>query len=141
MTEVVSGSITTPRFTGWLLGLFAVSALTLAAVGIYGVLSYLVSLRTREIGIRMAIGAGPREVLTLVLGRGLGLALAGVAIGLALALATSRLMSSLLFEIQPRDPATFIGVPVVLTVVAIAASLLPAVRAMRVDPIDALRTE
>ena len=141
MTEVVSGSITTPRFTGWLLGLFAVSALTLAAVGIYGVLSYLVSLRTREIGIRMAIGAGPREVLTLVLGRGLGLALAGVAIGLALAVATSRLMSSLLFEIQPRDPATFVGVPVVLTVVAIAASLLPAVRAMRVDPIDALRTE
>jgi putative ABC transport system permease protein len=141
MTDVVSGAIAAPRFTGWLLGLFAVSALTLAAVGIYGVLSYLVSQRTREIGIRIAIGAGPGDVVRLVLWRGLGLALTGVGIGLVLAFAASRVMGSLLYEIQPRDPATFIGVPVVLTAVALVASLLPALRAMRVDPIVALRTE
>jgi len=141
MTDVVGGAIAAPRFTGWLLGLFAASALTLAAVGIYGVLSYLVSQRTREIGIRVAIGAGPGEIVRLVLARGLGLSLAGVAIGLVVALAASRVMASLLYEIQPRDPATFIGVPVVLTAVALVASLLPALRAMRVNPIVALRTE
>ncbi len=141
MTDVVSAAIAAPRFTGWLLGVFAVSALTLAAVGIYGVLSYLVSQRTREIGIRIAIGAGPGEIVRLVLGRSLGLALIGVGIGLVVALAASRVMGNLLYEIQPRDPATFIGVPVVLTVVALVASLLPALRAMRVDPIVALRTE
>ena len=84
---------------------------------------------------------GPGEIVRLVLARGLGLALAGVAIGLIVALAASRVMGSLLYEIQPRDPATFIGVPVVLTAVALVASLLPALRAMRVDPIVALRTE
>lgn len=141
MTDVVAGAIAAPRFTGWLLGLFAICALTLAAVGIYGVLSYLVSQRTREIGIRMAVGAGPREVLALVLGRGLGLALAGVLIGLVAAVSASRVMASLLYEIQPRDPLTFISVPVVLTAVALLASLLPALRATRVDPIVALRTE
>ena len=141
MTDVVSGAIAAPRFTGWLLGLFAVTALTLAAVGIYGVLSYLVSQRTREIGIRMAVGAGSGEVVRLILGRGLGLALAGVAIGLVAAFAASRVMASLLYEVQPRDPATFIAVPAVLTLVAILASLLPALRATRVNPIVALRTE
>ena len=141
MTDVVGGAIAAPRFTGWLLGLFAVSALTLAAVGIYGVLSYLVSQRTREIGIRVAVGAGPGEIVRLILGRGLGLALVGVGIGLVIAFGASRVMGSLLYEIQPRDPATFIGVPVILTVVALVASLLPALRAMRVDPIVALKTE
>ena len=141
MTDVVAGAIAAPRFTGWLLGLFAASALTLAAVGIYGVLSYLVSQRTREIGIRVAIGAGPGEIVRLVLARGLGLALIGVAMGLVVALVASRVMGSLLYEVQPRDPATFIGVPVILTLVALVASLLPALRAMRVDPIVALRTE
>jgi len=141
MNEVVSGAIAAPRFTGWLLGLFAATALTLAAVGIYGVLSYLVSQRTREIGIRMAVGAGPGEVVRLILGRGLGLALAGVAIGLVAAFAASRVMGSLLYQVQPRDPATFITVPAVLMLVAIVASLLPALRATRVNPIVALRTE
>ncbi len=141
MTDVVSGAIAAPRFTGWLLGLFAVTALTLAAVGIYGVLSYLVNQRTREIGIRMAVGAGSGEIVRLILGRGLGLALAGVAIGLVAAFAASRVMASLLYEVQPRDPATFIAVPGVLTLVAILASLLPALRATRVNPIVALRTE
>ena len=141
MTDVVSAAIAAPRLTGWLLGVFALSALTLAAVGIYGVLSYVVSQRTREIGIRMAIGARPSEVLRLVLGRGFALALAGVAVGLAVALAASRVMASLLYQVQPRDPATFIGVPVVLVIVALIASLVPALRATRVDPIVALRTE
>jgi predicted permease len=141
MTDVVSGAIAAPRFTGWLLGLFAVTALTLAAIGIYGVLSYLVTQRTREIGIRVAVGAGPAEVLRLVVGRGLALALTGVAIGVVVALVASRVMESLLFGIEPRDPATFIGVPVVLTVVALVASIVPAIRAARVDPIVALRTE
>jgi predicted permease len=141
MTDVVSGAIAAPRFTGWLLGLFAVTALTLAAVGIYGVLSYLVSQRTREIGIRVAVGAGPAEVLRLVVGRGLALALAGVVIGVATAFAASRVMESLLFGVEPRDPMTFIGVPVVLTLVALVASVVPAIRAARVDPIVALRTE
>ncbi len=141
MNDVVSGAIAAPRFTGWLLGLFAVTALTLAAVGIYGVLSYLVNQRTREIGIRMAVGAGPGEVVRLILGRGLGLAMAGVAIGLVAAFAASRVMATLLYEVEPRDPATFITVPAVLTVVAVVASLLPALRATRVNPIVALRSE
>ena len=141
MTDVVAGAISTPRFTGWLLGVFAALALTLAAVGIYGVLSYLVSQRTREIGIRMAVGAGPGQVLRSVLSRGLGLALTGVAIGVVLALATSRLIATLLYQIQPRDPLTFVAVAVVLTAVAVVASVVPALRAMRVDPIVALRTE
>ena len=141
MTDVVSGAIAAPRFTGWLLGLFAATALTLAAIGIYGVLSYLVTQRTREIGIRVAVGASPAEVLRLVVGRGLSLALTGVAIGVAVALVASRVMDSLLFGIEPRDPATFIGVPLVLTLVALMASVVPAIRAARVDPIVALRTE
>jgi putative ABC transport system permease protein len=141
MSDVVSGAIAAPRFTGWLLGLFAVTALTLAAIGIYGVLSYLVSQRTREIGIRVAVGAGPGEVLRLVVSRGLALALAGVVIGVVVAFAASRVMETLLFGVEPRDPMTFIGVPVVLTLVALAASVVPAIRAARVDPIVALRTE
>ncbi|HET6319089.1 MAG TPA: FtsX-like permease family protein, partial [Chloroflexota bacterium] len=141
MTDVVASAASTPRFTGLLLGLFATLALTLAAIGIYGVLAYLVSQRTREIGIRIAIGADQAVVLGLVVGRGLSLALGGVAVGLALALVVARLMGSLLYQVQPIDPVTFIVVPLVLTTVAMLASVIPARRAMRVDPVTALRTE
>jgi putative ABC transport system permease protein len=141
MTDVVEGAESAPRFTGWLLGLFAGLALTLAAIGIYGVLAYLVSQRTREIGIRMAVGAAPGSVLRLVVGRGLRLALQGVVIGLIAAFVGARVMAALLYQVQPRDPATFVAVPLVLSFVALMVSVVPALRAMRVDPIKALRTD
>ena len=141
MTDVVAGAASTPRFTGLLLGLFATLALTLAAIGIYGVLAYLVSQRTREIGIRMAIGADRTAVLGLVVSRGLWLALGGVAVGLAISLVVARFIGSLLYQVRPIDPVTFIAVPAMLTLVALLASVVPARRAMQVDPITALRTE
>ena len=127
MTEVVDQSISTPRLTGFLLGLFAFVALTLSAVGIYGVLSYVVSQRTHEIGIRMAVGASAGSVVGLVLRDGVALALAGIALGLAAAAALTGLMSALLYGVTPLDPATFVAVPVVLGVVALAASCVPGV--------------
>ena len=146
MADVVASAASTPRFTGLLLGLFATLALTLAAIGIYGVLAYLVSQRTREIGIRMAIGADRSAVLGLVISRGLWLALAGVGVGLATSFVVARFVvgrfvEGLLYQVHPIDPVTFIAVPAVLTVVALIASVVPARRAMRVDPITALRTE
>jgi putative ABC transport system permease protein len=141
MTDVVGAALSTPRFTGILLGSFAVLALLLSAIGIYGVLSYLVSRRTREIGIRVAIGASRAEVLGLVLRNGMLLAVAGVAIGLAIALSASRIMSGLLHEVSPLDPVTFSMVGLALTMVALFASLVPAWRAARVDPVVALKAE
>jgi putative ABC transport system permease protein len=141
MDEIVSGSVAQPRFASQILALFAVLALLLAAVGLYGLIAYTVSQRTHEIGIRMALGAEPRDVLKLVIGQGLKLALAGAAIGIVGALALTRLMQGLLFQVSPTDPVTFIGVTALLTVVALAASYLPARRAMRVDPMIALRYE
>jgi putative ABC transport system permease protein len=141
MSDVVDSAGSAPRFTGWLLGLFAALALTLAAIGIYGVLAYLVSQRTREIGIRIAVGAAPSSVLRLIIGRGLRLALQGVVIGLVAAFIGTRVMVALLYQVQPRDPLTFVAVPVVLSLVAMLASVIPALRAMRVDPINALRTD
>jgi putative ABC transport system permease protein len=141
MDEVVVATLSAPRFTGMLLGVFAALALALSAIGIYGVLSYVVSRRTREIGIRVAVGAGRGQVLRLVLGRGVGLALVGIAAGLAAAAFLSRVMTTLLHDVQPGDPATYATVAGVLTIVAIVASLVPAWRATRVDPVKALKAE
>jgi putative ABC transport system permease protein len=113
----------------------------LSAIGVYGVLSYLVSRRTREIGIRLAIGAGRAEVLRMVLANGLILALVGVAAGLVVAFEVSRFMRSLLHGVSPSDPLTFASVGGMLTIVAILSSLVPAWRATRVDPVIALKTE
>ena len=124
-----------------LLAIFAVVALVLAGVGIYGVISYSVAQRTHEIGIRMALGARPTEVLRLVVGQVLVLAMIGVIIGLVLAVATTRVLSGLLFGVSTTDPATFTVISLLLMGVALAASSVPARRAIRIDPMIALRYE
>jgi putative ABC transport system permease protein len=141
MDEWVSRAVAAPRYQTTLLGLFAGLALCLSAVGIYGVMSYSVGQRTREIGVRMALGARQRNVLGLVLRQGMGLVLIGVAIGLAGAFALTRVIASLLFDVGTRDPATFFGVALVLAAVASIACYLPARRATKVDPMVALRYE
>jgi ABC-type antimicrobial peptide transport system permease subunit len=141
MTDVVATALATPRLTGFLLGAFAAIALALAAVGIYGVLAYLVALRTQEIGIRLAIGADRSQVLTMILGQGLKLAASGIVIGVAAAFLLTRLMQSLLYQVKPSDPVTFVAVPAALLVVSLIASYLPALRATKVSPVIALRTQ
>jgi putative ABC transport system permease protein len=141
MDDVVSSSAAGDRFTTLLLGAFASIALLLTAAGIFGVLSYLVTQRTREIGLRMALGAQPEEVLRVIVGHGLRLVSLGLSIGVAAALVVTRWMSSILFEVKPTDPLTFAAVAVLLTAVAFLASYVPARRAMGVDPMVALRYE
>ena len=141
LDEIVATSIAQPRFRTLLLALFAGAALLLAAVGIYGLLSWTVVQRTREIGVRMALGAGRRDILGLMIGRGMKLTAAGIVLGLVGALATTRLLTGLLFGVAPADPLTFIGVSVVLAATAFAACYLPARRAAKVDPMIALRYE
>jgi putative ABC transport system permease protein len=141
LSTVVSDSVAQRRFSMLLLTLFAGLALFLAAVGLYGVVSYTVSQRTREIGLRIAIGAQPGNVLRLVVGGGMKLALLGVAIGIAGAIALSRFVASLLFEVAPSDPASYVGTAAVLLAVAALACYVPARRAMRVDPLVALQSE
>ena len=141
MRDVVGATLSTPRFTGMLLLVFALLAVVLSAIGIYGVLSYVVSRRTREIGIRVAIGAGRMQVLRMVLGQGIVLTMTGVVIGIGIAIWTSTLMRDMLHGVRPGDPLTFAAVGAVLAVVAILASLVPALRATRVDPVVALKTE
>jgi putative ABC transport system permease protein len=136
--EVVQEQTGGQRFTTILLGLFAAAGLALAIVGIYGVISYLVAQRTRELAVRMAVGASPANILWLVLRQGLSMALAGTVIGLAGAFAARQLVSGLLFGISPGDPATFIGGALGLLLVAAVASAIPGTRAMRIQLIRAL---
>jgi putative ABC transport system permease protein len=141
MDDVVNSSAAGDRFNTLLLGAFAAIALLLTAAGIFGVLSYLVTQRTREIGLRMALGAQPGDVLRVIVGYGLRLVLLGLCVGVAGALLVTRWMSSVLFDVKPTDPLTFAIVAVVLGTVAFLASYIPARRAMKVDPMVALRYE
>lgn len=141
LSDVVSGSLSQRRFSMEMVLLFALTALMLAGLGIYGTISFLVSERTHEIGIRLALGAKRGNILKMVLRQGLELAVAGAAVGLVGALIVSHLMAGLLYGVAPTDPLTFLGVTFVLTVVALAACYIPAIRAMRIDPLVALRYE
>ena len=141
LSEQKDGSLSLQRMAATLLGGFGVLALLLAGLGIYGVLAYSVSRRTREIGVRMALGAQVADVLRLVLRQGIGLAGVGMLIGLAAAFGVTRLLRGFLYEVQPLDPITFVSVVVLLAAVALFACWLPARRAARVDPMVALRAE
>jgi putative ABC transport system permease protein len=141
MDDVVSASVAQPRLVTQLVGSFAVLALLLAAIGIYGVMAYSVTQRTHEVGIRLALGAQPRDVLTLLMSQGMRLVLAGVALGMIVSLALTHLLAALLFGTSARDPLTFAGVSVLLIAVALLACYIPARRAMSVDPMVALRYE
>jgi predicted permease len=141
LTDVLADSLSIRRFSMELVAFFAATALLLAALGIYGTISYLVNEQKREIAIRFALGAQPSDVLKMVLLRGLGLAAAGAAFGVAGALIVSHLMAGLLYGVSPTDIPTFATVTVVLTAVALAASCIPALRAMRLDPITILHSE
>ena len=139
--EVFSSSLDGQRFSLVIFAVFGVAALVLAGLGVYGVTSYAVAQRTQEIGIRMALGAQMKDVLKLVLRNAMSLVFFGALLGLGGAFAATRVMSSLLFGVTPTDLATFIFVPIVLFLVALAASLIPARRATKVDPLIALRYE
>jgi putative ABC transport system permease protein len=141
MDEIVARSIAKQKLTMLLLSVFSGLALVLSAVGIYGVISYLTGQRTHEIGVRVALGASSRDVLRMVLGEGLKMTLAGVGIGLAASLGLTRLITQLIYGVNAADPITFAGVALLLTSVAVIACYIPARRAMRVDPVIALRYE
>ena len=141
LSSLAADVVSEPRFRTVLLGAFAVLALALAAVGVFGVLSYFVTQRTQEIGVRMALGARPSDVVLLVVSRGVGLSAVGVVLGLVAALPLTRFMQQLLFEVRPTDVPSFVAVAALLVAVAAAASYFPARRATRVDPMTALRQE
>jgi putative ABC transport system permease protein len=139
LSQSVSASLAERRFSMEMVALFALTALLLAALGIYGVISYIVNERTHEIGIQLALGAQRGKIMQMVVREGLSLAIAGAAVGLVGALIVSHLMTGLLYGVRPTDPLTFIGVTTLLTAVAVSACYLPARRAVRIDPIVALR--
>jgi len=141
MDEIVAQSTARSDFNMLLLTVFGGAALVLAAIGVYALMAYSVEQRTQEIGIRLALGAGAAQVRNMVIVQGMTLALAGVAIGMAAAFGLSRLIETLLFGVTARDPLVFAAVPAILTAVALIAVWLPALRATRIDPIDALRCE
>jgi predicted lysophospholipase L1 biosynthesis ABC-type transport system permease subunit len=141
MSDWVDQSLARQRFAMWLLSLFAALALVLTTIGVYGVMAHLVTQGTREIGIRIALGATERAVLGPVLRQGAAVAVAGAAVGLAAALALSRVLQSLLFGVHGTDPTTFVAVTLLLIVVTMLASYLPARRATRTDPVASLKSE
>ncbi len=141
LEQALSGSEAPRRFNLFLLGTFAGTALLLAIVGIYGVVAYSVSLRTQEIGVRMALGSSRGQVLGMVIVKGVGLTIAGIFLGISAALGLTRLMVSLLYDVKAADPTTFVSVAVLLAVTALLACLGPALRAALIDPMIALRRE
>jgi ABC-type antimicrobial peptide transport system permease subunit len=141
MQQRVDESLARRRFSMLLLGVFAGVALVLATIGIYGVVAYLVSQNTREIGIRVALGATQRDILSMIVRHGMTLAFSGVAIGLTGAFLLTRLLRSLLFGVAVTDPVTFVGISVLLAFIALLASYIPARRAAQIDPMVSLRCE
>src|SRR5687767_7549580 len=141
MPDVVAASVSDRRFSMTLVGIFAALALALSVVGLYAVVSYSVAERIHEMGLRLALGAQPSNLLAMVLGEGFRLVTAGLALGIAGALALTRFLDTLLFGVDARDAATFAGVVLVLGLAALLGCLVPALRAMRVDPMVALRAE
>ena len=141
LSDYISAAWFGPRLAALFLGVLGVISMLLAGVGLYGVMAYSVSQRTREIGIRMALGADPESVLRMVMRRGLWLALSGIAAGVAIAMAAAPQLAPLLYRVSPADPVSIAGAALFLMVVAVIASLIPALRATRIDPIIALRQE
>jgi ABC-type antimicrobial peptide transport system permease subunit len=139
MDQILESATGQQHLAARVLGLFAATAVLLAVIGLYGVMAYSVAQRTQEIGIRRALGAGHREILLMVVGQGLPVTLIGLVCGLAGAYASTRLLQSLLFEVSTTDAMTFVVVPVVFVVITVIASLIPAARAARIDPVGALR--
>ena len=139
MADLESRALARERFNALMLGVFAATALLLAAIGLYGVMAYLVSQRTAEIGVRLALGGRPGDVIRLVIGEGMAMALAGIVVGVVASLALSNLVRGLLYGVAPIDPFTYIAIGTVLAIVAFIASAIPARRAARVDPVASLR--
>jgi len=141
MNEVIAGTLATQRFSMTLLGTFAAVALLLASAGLYGVISYLVGQRTQELGVRIVLGARRKDILRLVVNHGMKMALGGVGVGLLAALGLTRLLAQMLYGVRATDPATFTVVALSLSAVALAACIIPARKATKVDPMIALRSQ